>query len=210
MEAPILQPELVAKMADLYLRMAQAYDLVARQLDFSCAGCADNCCDSYFQHHTYVEWIYLWVGIGELSAERRKALKTRAADYTVACEKALAKEERPQVMCPLNEEGRCSLYLHRLMICRMHGVPSSLTFPNGQIKKFPGCFRCQEIVGGRQALPSVERASLFRELVALEQELLGEQQGQLPKFKKTIAEMILLKPPTLPLPHQLGNLEGQF
>jgi cell division protein YceG involved in septum cleavage len=48
---------------------------------------------------------------------------------------ALAREERPQLMCPLNEEGRCSLYLHRLMICRMHGVPSSLTFPNGQTKK---------------------------------------------------------------------------
>jgi hypothetical protein len=83
------------------------------------------------------------------------------------------------------------------MICRMHGVPASLTFPNGNVQKFPGCFRCQEIVGDRQAVPSVERASLFRELVALEQELLGEKQGQLPKLKKTIAEMILAGPPRL-------------
>ena len=77
----------------------------------------------------------------------------------------------------------------------MHGVPSSLTFPNGQTKKFPGCFRCQELVAGRQAVPCVERAPLLRELVALEQELLGEQEGQRLKLKKTIADLILMGPP---------------
>ncbi|MCX5876334.1 MAG: hypothetical protein NT087_08615 [Deltaproteobacteria bacterium] len=197
MEGSILQPELAAKIADLYDRMEQAYDIVARQLDFTCDGCPDNCCDSYFQHHTYVEWAYLWQGLMELEPERRAAMENRAAEYAAACEKALARGERPQLMCPLNEKGRCGLYLHRLMICRMHGVPSSLTFPNGKMQKFPGCFRCQEIVGDRQAVPSVERASLFRELVAFEQELLGEQLSQLPKLKKTIAEMILSGPPRL-------------
>jgi hypothetical protein len=197
MEDSILQPELAAKIAELYSRMEQVYDLVAQQLDFTCQGCPDNCCDSYFLHHTYAEWGYLWLGLLELEPEKRAAVKSRAADYAAACEKALARGERPQLMCPLNEKGRCSLYLHRLMICRMHGVPSSLTFPNGKVQKFPGCFRCQEIVGDRQAVPSVERASLFRELVALEQELLGEKQGQLPKLKKTIAEMILAGPPRL-------------
>ena len=197
MEDSILQPELAAKIAELYSRMEQVYDLVAQQLDFTCDGCPDNCCDSYFLHHTYAEWGYLWVGLLELEPEKRAAMESRAADYAAASEKALARGERPQLMCPLNEKGRCGLYLHRLMICRMHGVPSSLTFPNGKVQKFPGCFRCQEIVGDRQAVPSVERASLFRELVALEQELLGEKQGQLPKLKKTIAEMILAGPPRL-------------
>ncbi len=197
MEASILQPELAAKIADLYDRMEKAYDLVAQQLDFTCNGCPDNCCDSYFQHHTYVEWAYLWLGLMELAPERRAAMESRAAAYAAACDKALARGERPQLMCPLNEKGRCGLYLHRLMICRMHGVPSSLTFPNGKMQKFPGCFRCQEIVGDRQAVPTVERASLFRELAALEQTLLGEQQGQQPKVKKTIAEMILIGPPRL-------------
>lgn len=192
-----LSPIMAERIADLYDRMEKAYDIVARQLDFTCDGCPDNCCDSYFQHHTYVEWAYLWVGLLELEPERRAAIESRAADYAAACEKALVRGERPQRMCPLNEKGRCGLYLHRLMICRMHGVPSSLTFPNGKVQKFPGCFRCQEIVGERQAVPTVERASLFRELVALEQELLGEQQGQLPKLKKTIAEMILAGPPKL-------------
>ncbi len=197
MDPSIVSSQFAAKIADLYSRMEKAYDLVARQLDFTCDGCPDNCCDSYFLHHTYVEWAYLWVGLMEFAPERRKSIENRAAEYVAASERALARNERPQRMCPLNEEGRCGLYLHRLMICRMHGVPSSLTFPNGQNKKFPGCFRCQEIVGDRQAVPMVERAPLFRELVALEQELLGAQQGQLPKVNKTIAEMILAGPPRL-------------
>ena len=197
MEALILQPQFAAKIADLYTRMEKAYDLVAQQLDFTCQGCPDNCCDSYFLHHTYVEWAYLWVGLMKLDPARRKGIEKRAAEYAAACEAALGRDERPQVMCPLNEEGRCTLYAHRLMICRMHGVPSSLAFPNGQTKKFPGCFRCQELVAGRQAVPCVERAPLFRELVALEQELLGKQQDQLPKLKKTIADLILMGPPEL-------------
>jgi len=197
MEASILQPELAAKIADLYDRMEKAYDIVARQLDFTCDGCPDNCCDSYFQHHTYIEWAYLWAGLMELAPDRRKEIEHRAVEYAAACERALARDERPQVMCPLNEEGRCGLYKQRLMICRMHGVPSSLTFPNGKMQRFPGCFRCQEIVGERQAVPTVERAPLFRGLAALEQEFLGPLQGELPKVKKTIADMILLGPPRL-------------
>ena len=194
MEPSILQPELAVKIAELYDRMEKAYDLVARQLDFTCDGCPDNCCDSYFQHHTYVEWAYLWQGLMELDPAQRMAIENRAADYAAACEAASARDERPQIMCPLNDEGRCGLYHHRLMICRMHGVPSSLTFPDGRSKNFPGCFRCQELIAGRQSVAVVERAPLFRELVALEQELLGEQQGQRPKLKKTIADMILMDP----------------
>jgi hypothetical protein len=197
METPILQPQFVARMADLYAQMEGAYDIVARQLDFSCEGCPDNCCDSYFLHHTYAEWAYLWVGLMELAPERRKLLENRAADYAAASLEALEKDERPQVMCPLNQEGRCVLYRHRLMICRLHGVPSSLTFPNGKVQNFPGCFRCQELVAGRPAVPTVERAPLLRGLVALEQELLGGERGQMPKVKKTIADMILLGPPRL-------------
>ena len=51
------------KLAALYTRMADAYADAAGRIGLSCAGCADNCCHSYFQHHTYVEWAYLWQGL---------------------------------------------------------------------------------------------------------------------------------------------------
>ena len=197
MERIFLPSDIAGKTAALYGRMEAAYDIVARQLDFSCVGCADNCCDSYFQHHTYLEWAYLWEGLSALPEGRRRQILERAAEYAAASEEALARGEQPVVMCPLNEAGRCSLYAHRLMICRLHGVPSSLTLPNGQGKTFPGCPRCQELTRGRSAVPTVERTSLLRELALLEQELLGKQRGLLPRVKKTIADMIMLGPPRI-------------
>lgn len=184
--------DLAARLAALYRRMAEAYDLVARQLDFSCADCPDNCCDSYFLHHTRIEWAWLWQGLRALPPAQLAAIRERAEAYQEQAAAALAAEQRPAVMCPLNEEGRCTVYEHRLMICRLHGVPSSLTFPNGRVEKFPGCFRCQELVADRGATPTVERASLLRELAALEQEFCG---GVRMRVKKSIAEMILAGPP---------------
>jgi len=188
-ELPPLAPELAASLADLYRRMEAAYDIVARQLDFSCRGCTDNCCDSYFLHHTKIEWAYLREGLGRLSAEEQAQIRRRAHAYRLGAQKALAAGERPALNCPLlREDGLCGLYHYRLMICRMHGVPSSLTFPNGRVQRFPGCFRCQELTAGRSATPTVERAPLLRELARLEQSFAPVGQ---PRIKMTIADMIL-------------------
>lgn len=135
----------------------------------------------FFRHHTYVEWAYLWEGVNALPEERQQELVRRAEDYVEASEKALSRDERPQVMCPLNDQGLCSLYVHRLMICRMHGVPSSLTRPDGKSQHFPGCFRCQELVGERSEVPTVDRTDFYRELVALEVAFLGHRRHLCPR-----------------------------
>ncbi len=188
-----LQPALATRLADLYRRMEEAYDIVARQLDFSCRGCTDNCCDSYFLHYTRIEWAYLWEGLRQLPPERLAAIRQRAQNFREQAARALAAEERPAIMCPLNEDGMCAVYQHRLMICRLHGVPSSLTYPDGRVQHFPGCDRCQQITAGRSAAPTVERASLLRELVLLEQQMPAGPRppgGGRVRIKKTIADMI--------------------
>lgn len=184
---------LIKKITPLYDRMAEAYDRVARRLDFSCNGCPDNCCDSYFMHHTYLEWAYLWEGLRSLPQATVQGIEKRSAEYLAEVEASLAEGRRPVVMCPLNESGLCLLYTHRLMICRMHGVPSSLTLPDGRRLAFPGCFRCQEIKP--EVVPTVDRTALYRELAALEAELLGPGKNLRPKVKMTIAQMILQGPP---------------
>ena len=93
------------------------------------------------------------------------------------------------------------MYEHRLLVCRTHGVPATMTRPDGQTLRFPGCFRCQEIVAGRdnrEPSPHVERTFLLRKLALLENELLENKRHLMPKVKITIAEMLVKGPPTIP------------
>jgi Fe-S-cluster containining protein len=200
-----LSDDLSCEVADIYEEMAHGYAEVAGKLNFSCDGCSDNCCDSYFQHHTYTEWSYLWQGFRKLDAARQEELLSRSQKYILSCEEALAREERPQVMCPLLDDGRCTLYTHRLMVCRTHGVPASMRRPDGQTLNFPGCFRCQKIVKKKfvhdSQAPHVERTPLLLRLVAVEREFMGEKLHLYPKVNLTIAQMLVQGPPVIPTPH---------
>jgi hypothetical protein len=171
---------------------------VASQLAFSCDNCQDNCCDSYFQHHTYIEWTYLWEGLHALADDERHAILVRAAHVVTQSEKILAAGERPNIMCPLNRNGLCLVYSHRMMICRLHGVPTTLTRPDGRVLEFPGCFRCQEVVAtGRHSFTPLERAALYKKLAELEMSFLGSRITSAPKVKLTLAQMLVYGPPTL-------------
>jgi hypothetical protein len=197
-----LSDQLAERVEDLYVRMEAEYDRVAGELQFGCQGCPDNCCDSHFQHHTYIEWAYLWKGLRELSADKIEQVEKWAAEHVRECSRAEGKGERPQVMCPLNEEGLCILYKHRMLVCRTHGVPATMQRPDGQVLRFPGCFRCQELVEkqgiGEDDVASVERTPLLRELVMMEDEFLQRRRHLYPKVKLTIAEMIIKGPPMVP------------
>lgn len=202
MKEVTLPENLQCELEDIYEKLQQEYEKVAGELEFSCQGCPDNCCDSYFLHHTYAEWAYLWKGVMELESKQREELVRRAGQYLTTCEKSIAVGERPQVMCPLNEDGLCALYKHRLLVCRTHGVPASLTRPDGKSMSFPGCFRCQEIVEsrcGNGEAPRVDRTPLLRRLALLENALFENKRHLAPKVKMTIAEMLVKGPPTLPL-----------
>lgn len=190
-------PQPMEKLADLFEDIEMAYGTTARLLDFSCQGCPDNCCNSYFRHHTYIEWAYLRQGLSALPAERRDACLSRAGEYILQAEQALAQGERPEIMCPLNDEGRCGLYMHRMLICRLHGVPATMRFPNGQRRAFPGCFRCQEITEGRDNAPAMDRTLFFQRMLLLEKEF-TKAAGSLPRLKMSLAEMLLK-----PLPAEL-------
>jgi hypothetical protein len=189
-----LTPELAVRLAELYARMEEAYDRVAGELAFSCAGCPDNCCDSFFLHHTVIEWSYLRQGLAALDPAQLARIRSRAERYLAEAAEAIARDQRPQIMCPLNEQGLCILYAHRLMICRLHGVPAAFTLPDGRRQEFPGWFCCQELTAGRQPGPEVDRTELYRELAELERELLTASGRRGPRVKMTIAEMILAGP----------------
>lgn len=201
MQELTLSDALTAELEQIYQTMQGEYDRIAEQIPLTCADCPDNCCDSWFFHHTYSEWAYLWQGLRLLDEQTLARITVRAKEYVRQIQAQLAARQLPRMMCPLNEQGRCGLYSHRLLICRMHGIPSVLTRPDGQTLRFAGCSRCQTIVQERQRnpdeVPSMHRTQLFSRMAAIESRLLGGSRQSYPKVKKTIAEMIILGPPVV-------------
>jgi hypothetical protein len=193
----MMQDFLFERLSRLYAEMEQAYDRVADQIGLSCDGCSDNCCKSYFQHHTYVEWIYLWQGIKSSSDKEKQRYINRAREYVTQCASLLAQGSRPRIMCPLNEDGRCQLYEYRLMICRLHGVPNSFVMPDGKKVNFPGCFRCQALCSDLKEVPVLDRTRFYRDLASLEMTFLQSRSEALPKVNLTLAQMLVQTPPQI-------------
>jgi len=189
------------RLADLYRRMDEAYAAAATPIGLSCAGCADSCCETMFRHHTYVEWVGLWDGLGKLPAARQAEIRDAAENWIRRHQNPLLPGVRPRVPCPLAQESpeglRCGLYDARPMVCRLHGVPNILIRPRGGQSAFPGCDRAQNL--GKTCEPALlDRTPLLTELARLEMDMVGrDRMAKMPRVDLTIAEMILLGPPKI-------------
>jgi Fe-S-cluster containining protein len=158
----------------LFGAMDEAYARAAEAYGFVCAGCEDSCCRTRFYHHTLLEYLNLRDGFQRLAAPLQAEVLARAADRT---------------LCPLNREGRCRLYAHRPMICRLHGIPHELHPPGRSPQHSPGCEEFHRRCGRAYAHP-FDRTPLYAELARLEAEFqnhLGERR----KIRMTIADMLL-------------------
>lgn len=199
--APAKGTGLFARLADLYERMQQAYADCAGEAGLTCDGCETNCCTSFFQHHTHIEWAYLWRGLHALDAGRRNLFVERAGRYVEEARRSMAVGTPPSAMCPLNEDGRCALYAWRLMICRMHGTRNMMVLPNGEKRLFTGCVRFTALPCSSPendaACPTLDRTPFYRELAALETEFLQRARRPMPRVDLTLAEMIVAGPPRL-------------
>jgi Fe-S-cluster containining protein len=190
-----LESTLFRKLSLLYSEMEEAYNQAACKIGLSCRGCPDNCCTSHFQHHTYIEWAYLWKGIQSRPDEKQREFMNRAGEYVKQSRGLLAQGLKPRIMCPLNDNGLCQLYEYRLMICRMHGVPNSFVRPDGKKMSFPGCFRCQQLYSHLEDVPVLDRTGLYRNLASLEMAFVGRNIKTLPRVSLTLAEMLVQGPP---------------
>lgn len=181
--------------------MEAAYRLCADSAGLTCDGCENNCCTSFFQHHTHIEWAYLWRGLRELPPGERKLFVRRSRAYVDDAGQSLASGRLPSAMCPLNDAGLCVLYSHRLMICRLHGTRNVFRLPDGRRQYFPGCGRFAGLPcaseGKEDACPTLDRTAFYQELAALELEFLKRAAGPMPRVDMTLAEMIVMGPPRL-------------
>lgn len=175
-------------LARLFAAMDADYERAALAHGFVCRGCDDNCCRTRFYHHTLVEYLYLRQGLNALAADERGPIAARAAQ--VAASMAAAPPE--PVMCPLNAQGRCLLYAHRPMICRLHGIPHLLRRPDSRRQEGPGCGDFDRQCGA-SAQPLLDRTPLYSALAELEREL-RRRLGFGAKIRMTIAQMVIEKP----------------
>ena len=96
-----------------------------------------------------------------------------------------------RIICPLNSGGLCSLYAHRLMICRLHGVPYKMRRPDGKETQGTGCHKVDwDMSSEKSAECMFDRTDLYRELSGSEIEL-RQKLGFGQRIKMTIAEMIV-------------------
>lgn len=189
---------LFGRLALLYERMQEAYRISAATAGLHCGNCPTNCCTSYFRHHTYVEWAYLWRGLSALRADALAHFRRRAEQYLEQAGQSLALGAPPRAMCPLNEDGLCALYLYRLMICRMHGTRNVFSRPDGEIRVFPGCARFTTLpCPADPAWTPLDRTPFYQELAELEMEFRKRAGLSLPRVDLTLAEMIVLGPPKI-------------
>jgi len=179
------------RIRELYGRMGKAYDAAAACYGFTCNGCDENCCEERFYHHTLSEFLYLFGGIRSCDEQTRQAIfsRSRAVAERYRADDAMGRVRR--IMCPLNQNGRCSLYEYRLMICRLHGVPYRMRRPDGAVTQGTGCHSIDwDMSDEKSAACIFDRTELYRELSDIEIDLRQRLRfGH--RIRKTIAEMIV-------------------
>lgn len=171
----------------LYKRMDAAFDRAAARYSFQCNGCTDNCCTSLFFHHTFIEKAFLVQAFLQMDDIQRKAIQNRATEYVDQTFPQGSAGRSLKVMCPLNHQGRCSLYAFRPMICRLHGLPHELHPPGRQSVRGPGCE-----TGRFDGKPyvSFDRTPFYVDMAALEQRFKAHH-NLAGRPRQTVAQMLL-------------------
>ena len=188
-----MTPEFFNPLKTLYQAMDTAYESTASQYGFHCQGCEDNCCRSLFFHHTFVEKAYLVHGFEQMPPETRDSVIQKAKAYISRTFSGNTGQPRAdeavslKLLCPLNEDERCSLYPYRPMICRLHGLPHEMNRPDGMGIKGPGC-----AAGNFEAHPYIpfDRTPFYREMARVETQF-RNQHNLTGKIRLTIAQMLL-------------------
>jgi len=176
---------------NIYADMDRKYGIAAQSYGFQCRGCQDNCCLTRFYHHTYLEYLLIRRGFDNLDLPDQHAIRAKAEEVRRQTELADNNGMPVRLMCPLNNDGMCTLYHYRPMICRLHGIPHELQKPGQPVIHGPGCGVFDEQCSDKPYY-KFDRTQFYFEMVRLENEF-KLAAGLTGRIKLTIAEMILRK-----------------
>jgi len=173
----------------IYASMDLKYSEAAAYYEFNCTGCEDNCCLTRFYHHTVLEYLYILEGFYNLDSEKQTEIRAGALEVRQKSVEADTKGKPVRRMCPLNSGGKCILYLHRPMICRLHGIPHELHKPGRGIAYGLGCEAFSKYCSEKDYY-RFDRTPFYMEMASLEKEL-KQAAGITTKVKMTVADMLV-------------------
>ncbi|MBF0537139.1 MAG: hypothetical protein HQL03_02685 [Nitrospirae bacterium] len=182
------------KLGDIYREIDEQYTHIQGVYNgFNCDACDDNCCTTVFHHYTLIEEYYLFRGLSEINDQQLvEAVLQNAESYCMQVARHPHDSHTLRIMCPVNHQGRCIVYKHRPLICRIHGVAAVLHSPIKGRQQWDGCQlfvqRCGDNVKIKGQL--LDRTPFYTRIATLEKQLRHELVF-LHKTKKTIAEMVM-------------------
>ncbi|MCF6248244.1 MAG: hypothetical protein L3J69_12920 [Desulfobacula sp.] len=180
-------PDIFRPLCDLYDRMDQSWNKIAKEVDFQCSGCKDNCCKSLFFHHTHIEKNYFLYGFSFLAPDKKIQFHKKAKQYVEKTFSHQKAGESQKIMCPVNENGYCLLYQYRPMICRLHGLPHEICRPGFDPIKGPGCDAGQFDEKNHFFL---DRTPFYQQMARMEITFRSNMNSP-GKIKETIAQILL-------------------
>lgn len=100
-------------------------------------GCS-YCCEKGEYPFSELEFKYAMIGYNSLNEEKKSIIDSKAKK--IKEEKTQSKEEVFMYECPFLIDKKCSIYNHRGLICRTHGLMFYIEDENGESKnKAPHC-----------------------------------------------------------------------
>jgi len=101
------------------------------------SGCS-FCCESGQYPYSAVEFQYLMLGYDSLSEEEKEIVQSNVKKIKIEKEKYTGDAFMHE--CPFLVDKKCSVYLHRGIICRTHGLLYFVNEKGGKSKnKAPNC-----------------------------------------------------------------------
>jgi Fe-S-cluster containining protein len=177
------------RLQDILAGMDQEYIRGTEHYQFQCDGCKDNCCQTRFYHHTYLEYYFLRMGFAKLDSRKKGEILLEAEAVCRETVRSDFKKLPVRLMCPLNYDSLCALYPFRPMICRMHGIPHELQKPGQNVIHGPGCGTFDARCADKRYF-KFDRTPFYLKMAKLENEF-KQALGLDGRIRMTVAEMIL-------------------
>ncbi|MGO8820559.1 MAG: YkgJ family cysteine cluster protein [Desulfomonilaceae bacterium] len=157
------------RLKKLYQELDATYSVASNLSDFNCDGCdGTKCCTVDLIIHTSVEMSYMRQGLLALDQATKSQIKGRSLEIVEFKRLNPVGPGYRNSICSANFGGRCAIYEHRPMICRLAGIPHFIDRPDQTRVSGPGCPRFETVSLASNPELKIDRTPFYRRLAEME------------------------------------------